>query len=506
MTFARELPDRTVQGPSGGRKRRVLIVDLNNLCTYPTLAIGLLTASLRDAGYDVQVLSPLAHDVVGAPREHPETLGDHLFRRVQLSTSPSFRVAKEILRSMRVAWRDRAHPKVMEVTTQALAARPDVVLLSAYLQHHASVVAIARLARQLGVPLLLGGPVFNHDVITEEWRRIPGLTAIVGGEADLSAPQLVAAALDGGDLLRIAGVTLPDGRRSPPSQPLRPLEAAPVPDFTDFPWDRYPVRVVPIMATRGCQWDRCKFCGDVSTVNGRTFRSRSIESVMAEMREQSRRHNTKNFVFIDLKLNSQPSLLRGIVERIQSDIPGARWIGTVHVDTRKDSGLSRPELISAVAAGLGRVGFGLESGSQRLLDAMDKGCTVARNSEFLHHAYEAGLSVRCTMFKGYPGEVAEDLEQTAEFLEKHSKLIDRIRFNDFTIMTGSPVYERVMGSGDVDGLKVIRHEPRHARTQYRNKTSEGLAYRRAKARVLRAVFAINRKQIRPSAREFDGLM
>jgi hypothetical protein len=227
---------------------------------------------------------------------------------------------------------------------------------------------------------------------------------------------------------------------------------------------------------------------------------------MAEMREQSRRHSTKNFIFIDLKLNSQPSLLRGIVENIQSDIPGARWIGTVHVDTRKDSGLTRPELVSAVAAGLGRIGFGLESGSQRLLDAMDKGCTVERNSEFIHHAYEAGLSVRCTMFKGYPGETVDDLEQTAEFVEEHSRLIDRIRFNDFSIMTGSLIYQRVMSSGGVAGLKVVRHEPRHARTLYWNKASESFAYRRAKARVLRAVFAVNRKQIRSTAREFDGLM
>lgn len=506
MTFASLPPDRPVPARSAARAGRVLIVDLHNLCIYPTLAIGLLTASLREAGYGVQVLSPLAHDVMAPPREHPETLRDHLFRRLQLSSSPTFGLAKEFLRSMRAAWRDRAHPKVLELTTEALAARPDVILLSAYLQHYASVVAIAQLAKQLGIPVLLGGPVFNHDVITEAWRGIPGVTAIVGGEADLSAPQLVAAVRAGADLLRFAGVTLPDGRRSPASPPLRPLEAAPAPDFTDFPWDRYPVRVVPIMATRGCQWDRCKFCGDVSTVNGRTFRSRSIDSVMAEMCEQSRRHDTRNFVFIDLKLNSQPSLLRGIVERVQSEIPGARWIGTVHVDTRADSGLSRPELVAAVAAGMGRIGFGLESGSQRLLDAMDKGCTVERNSEFIHHANEAGLSVRCTMFKGYPGEEVEDLERTAEFLEKHSKLIDRIRFNDFTIMTGSPVYERVLASGEVAGLKVVRHENRHARTLYRYKTSEGLAYRRAMARVLRAVYAVNRKQIRPSAREFDGLM
>jgi CheY-like chemotaxis protein len=39
-----------------------------------------------------------------------------------------------------------------------------------------------------------------------------------------------------------------------------------------------------------------------------------------------------------------------------------------------------------------RVSFGLETGSQRLLDAMDKGCTIERNSAFIHEAHEAGIS------------------------------------------------------------------------------------------------------------------
>lgn len=487
--------------------RRVLIVDLNNLCTYPTMAIGLLTAALRGAGYQVQVLSPLAHDVVGTPREHAETLKDHLIRRVQLSTSPSFRLAQDAIRSARAALRNRPHPKVVEMTTKALAEGPDVVLLSAYLQHHPSVVALAALTKAAGIPLLLGGPVFNNPEITRAWLRIPGVTAIFGGEADFALPRMVAAVLDGDDLLRFPGMTLADGRRAPGAPPLRPLENTPIPDYSDFPWDRYPVRVAPVMAARGCQWDRCKFCSDVSSVSGRTFRSRSAEAVLTEMREQWLRHQVKTFIFIDLKLNSQPSLLRGIVDGIQAHVPGARWIGTVHVDTRKDNGLSRAELLAAHAAGLRRIGFGLESGSQRLLDSMDKGCSIERNSEFIHHAHEAGLSLRCTMFKGYPGETAEDLELTADFLERHGDLIDRIQYTDFTLMTGTPIYDEIKDSqGNFKGLRVVRHEPRMARSRYWNTAAENHAYRRAKARVLRAVYAVNRRPIRTGAREFDGLM
>jgi radical SAM superfamily enzyme YgiQ (UPF0313 family) len=326
---------------------------------------------------------------------------------------------------------------------KALETRPDAILLSAYLQHHATVVEIGKLAQRAGVPLLLGGPAFTSNEASDHWRLVPGLRALVAAEVDLEIAAMVSALCKGEDLLRFDGVTLPDGRRSKPARPLNRLDSVPVPDFTDFPWDRYPVRIVPLMASRGCQWNKCNFCSDIISVSGRTFRTRSVESVLHEMREQARRHGTRNFLFLDLKLNSNPGLLRGIVERVQNEVRGAQWIGTVHVDQRSDNGLSRQELKSAVAAGMRRVSFGLESGSQRLLDLMDKGCTVEKNSEFIHDAHGAGLSIRCTMFKGFPGETADDLRLTVEFLERHSHLIDRIRFNDFSIPDGTPIFHAV---------------------------------------------------------------
>jgi radical SAM superfamily enzyme YgiQ (UPF0313 family) len=336
---------------------------------------------------------------------------------------------------------------------------------------------------------------------------VPGLTALVGAEADLSVRDIVAAACEGRDLLGFDGVVLPDGRRGPAAKPLRMLDAVPVPDFTDFPWDRYPVRIVPMMASRGCQWSRCNFCSDILSVSGRTFRNRSVESVMHEMREQARRHATTNFLFLDLKLNSNPHLLRGIVENVQRNVRGAQWIGTVHVDGRQDNGLSRSELRAAVTAGMRRVSFGLESGSQKMLDAMDKGCTVEGNSEFIRNAHEAGLSVRATMFKGYPGETAADVEMTADFLERHAAFIDRIRFNDFSILPGTPVEQAVsLDPARYPNFEVVRQDHRNARVYYRNRETGGHAYRKAKARVIRIVHEINRRKLRSSAREFDGLM
>ena len=228
--------------------------------------------------------------------------------------------------------------------------------------------------------------------------------------------------------------------------------------------------------------------------------------ILAELEEQAARHETRNFLFLDLKLNSDPATWNGVIDGIAERLPGAEWIGTVHVDGRERNGLSRAELDRAVAAGMRRVSFGLESGSQRLLDAMQKGSSVERCARFIRDAHAAGLSVRCTMFKGFPGETAADLELTARFLEDHGECIDRVRFNEFSLIEGTPIAERIRERPDDVPLRVLDWNARGAVATYRHEATEAPAYRRAKARVLRAVSAINRRPIRQEASAFDGLM
>lgn len=262
-----------------------------------------------------------------------------------------------------------------------------------------------------------------------------------------------------------------------------------------------------MMAGRGCQWDKCTFCSDVVTVSGRTFRTRSVQNVLLEMEEQARRCSTTSFVFLDLKLNSYPDMIRGIASEIQRHVYGAEWIGTVHVDLRKDNGLSRTDLKAAAQGGMRRINFGLETGSQTLLDRMHKGTSVERNAEFIRDAYDAGLSIRCSMFKGYPGETVDDLDKSVSFLEKHGKWIDRIRFSDFSLLDGTPVESDARASDKTGGnLRIIRHLDPKARSEYVLKKADQRAYSRSLNKLLGMVYEINRRQLRPSARQFDGLM
>jgi hypothetical protein len=141
--------------------KKVLLVDLNNFATFPTLPIGLLVASLRNSGFDAEVISPLALDVPATQREKKENIIDHWKRKLHLSNQPTLLWIRNNARRLRNYWNSRPHPRVIKETSKALDTQPDIILLSAYLQHYQTVAKIGRLAKKRGIPLLLGGPVFN---------------------------------------------------------------------------------------------------------------------------------------------------------------------------------------------------------------------------------------------------------------------------------------------------------------------------------------------------------
>lgn len=489
-------------------RTRALLVDLNNYARYPTLAIGYLVASLRSAGTDVDVLCPLSHGVPALERERRETPWDQLQRRVYFSGNRVLLRNNERLRTWRSRYTQRPHPVVIEETKRAIdRRRPDVLLLSAYLDHYPSVVALAGIANERDIPVLLGGPMFNLPEVADEWIGIPGLTAIAGAEVDLTLPGIVASLVEGNDLAKHPGMLLPDGRRGPAAPPLHNLERLPVPDFDDFPWDRYPGRVIPIMTGRGCSWGRCQFCSDVVTANGRGFRSRPLDGVLGELSEQSGRYRSRDVIFLDIKLNSDLEVWRGLIDRFQESIPQGRWIGTVHVQARGENGLARDELVAARESGLTRTTFGLESGSQSLNDSMAKGTKLEQTGQFIEDAHAAGISVRATAMLGYPGESADDVRQSVAFFEQYGSLLDRVRMSRFKAIPGTPFHSRYVRNPErFSDLEDFAWNFKFARASYRYRPARARAYRRAQAKLLGLVYDINRRPLRAGAEIFDGLM
>ncbi|MCU0863052.1 MAG: B12-binding domain-containing radical SAM protein [Planctomycetes bacterium] len=492
----------------------VLVVDLNNFARYPTLAVGYLAAVLRRAGHPVTVFSPLMVGVAGVSREARPGRGSLLMakwnHRLATSRSAWLRRTRERIASGR---RSGIVAHQQQVVTAAVARleqeRPAVVLISSYLMYRDACAAICGAARQRGIPVVIGGPYFVQPEVIDAWITMPGLSALIAGEVELELPAILDTLLAGGDPSRHAGVIvpMPGGRRGTIAPPLRELDAVPFPDYRDFPWSAYPQRIVPVVTGRGCGWGVCTFCSDVTSSAGRTYRSRSSDNVLAEIAAHHRDHGVRQFVFTDLKLNSDVRMWRAIAAGIQGIAPGSSWIAAIHAGPGADEGLSAADLQAAASSGCVRLTTGLESGSQRLLEAMKKGTRLERTSELLRTASRAGISMRCTMIIGHHDERAADVHASAEFLAAHHEAIERVSLNRLQLMTGTALHRAVQRHPDrFAGVRVVGERPDLAQVECADPVMHDRDHRRAVMRLLGEVHRINRRPLSPRARAFEGVM
>ncbi len=490
---------------------RVVLIDLNNFSRFPTLPVGLLCAVLRAAGHQVRVLSPFATGMPGIPRGARAGLFGLWDERLRWwSATTNSRLVRGARRKLEARRRPDAGGRSAELERTfetVLDERPDCVLVSTYLMYYELVTRLGRACQARGVPMIVGGPAFHTPETRKAWDGVPGSWGIYAGEGERHVQALLFAVASGERAPRVPGFTPSGGPDGGLADPLTELNMLPYPDYDDFPWDRYPNRIASILSARGCGWGVCKFCSDVVTVNGRGFRSRSLENVLGELAHLHQRYQVKLFCFSDLKLNSDLAVWRGLCAQFQSAVPGAQWTCSVHVGPRPDEGLSEADLVAARKAGLVRITTGLESGSQRLLDAMAKGSRVASYSAFYRAAKRAGISTRATAFSGYPGERAEDLDQTAAFLDEHADCIDRVHFSRFLIQSGTGI-ERALAGGSSSslGLENLQRLPGAASVLHTSRAAQNWSYRLAASRLLAAVHRINRRHLDPIAREFEGAM
>lgn len=488
---------------------RILLVDLNNFSRYPTLSIGYLTTILRNAGHDVDVLSPLSFGVHGFPRQ----VREHAWQRYSRFLShwsavtalkPVHKIRGLLKRNRQIINGKNANT-ILGAVKNSLARSPDVVLISAYTMYYDVCTAIGTLCREQNIPVIVGGNSFVVPEIAAQWAAINGISAVFSGEPEPVLLDLVTNVVQGQDAHQISGVYDNGKCGNFSAAPLQSLDDVPFPDFSDFPWDCYPNRIVPIMTGRGCEWGRCTFCSDVLMSAGRTFRSRSLENVLQEIQYQRDRFGNDLFVFLDLKLNSDLQIWRGLAEHLPRVAPGIRWTASVHVDSRQDNGLSAEDLQRAAQAGLVRITCGLESGSQRVLNSMAKGVKLTRMSSFIKDASAAGISVRLTSIVGYPSEETEDIDKTTDFIAEHREYIERVTLNRFTIMPGVPIQEQLEKQRQsYPHIAVANLDVDYAVVPHRNQRLAKARNLTAAYRLIRATNQVNCKPLLENAREFEG--
>jgi anaerobic magnesium-protoporphyrin IX monomethyl ester cyclase len=164
-----------------------------------------------------------------------------------------------------------------------------------------------------------------------------------------------------------------------------------------------------MVTTRGCPF-HCNWCA--KPIWGQRYHSRSPENVAAEMRWLRETYHPDHIWFADDILGLKPGWLPRLAEALQAQeglIP-FKCLSRADLLTRVG------EVEALASAGAQTVWMGAESGSQKILDAMDKGTRVGQIHEATQRLKQAGIRVGFFLQFGYPGETRADIEKTIQLV------------------------------------------------------------------------------------------
>jgi len=216
--------------------------------------------------------------------------------------------------------------------------------------------------------------------------------------------------------------------------PVRELDTLPPADFSDFPLGDYftPAPVLPVLASRGCQWGRCAFCAHRANYAKR-YRQRSPGNVGTEVRRQMENTRASHFLFCDEQI-SGPRL-----ERLSGELGGAGAVfGLAGLKPGRE--VTRERLEAARSAGCRWMYIGVESLSQRLLDLMEKGTEVEEILRVVRDCRESGITPFTSYIWGFPTQArAEVVAETVLIAENSEYLALPDDGHPFTLEKGSPV-------------------------------------------------------------------
>lgn len=252
--------------------------------------------------------------------------------------------------------------------------------------------------------VIVGGP--HATLMTEETSGVPEFDHVFTHEAEVTLPRMLE--------------NLPAAPRIVRGEMPPDLDALPFVDRTLAPEGEYtglwdlPRPYFSITASRGCLYN-CSFCQPAErAVFGNKVRRRGIDNVLDELEYLAREHGMKSFMIHDDCFTQYYDWVQEFCEKKK-----ARGLDQPFVcQSRADIICRRPDLLERLrAAGLTWAYIGFESGSDRVLQFIRKGVTVAQNLEAAAICRRLGIKIFANYMFGLPTETKEEMAQTVRMIQ-----------------------------------------------------------------------------------------
>lgn len=318
----------------------------------------------------------------------------------------------------------------------------EVVGFSASLvQLMTSLVVARRVAdRDPDVNIVFGGAVLNATLAEELMAEFPFVDVMCYGEGERVVGGVFDALLDA-DRERVSEVPNVTYRHegivySTEEADAVDLEHLPTPDYDEY-FDESLVSDLPmypkvaVETSRGCFYGDCEYC-NLNQQWGPDYRGKSGRSAYEEVRYLVDEYSTTRVLFVDTNITNRRDLLEKLAE---DDIDYECWAEvSAHTNRNRDT-------LSLMAdAGVRNIQIGIESFSQPLLDAFEKGVSVIRNVESLKLCAQFNISVFYNLMIGHPDETTADVQRTLDVID-YAQYYQPPNLAMFTLAIDSPMYE-----------------------------------------------------------------
>jgi len=320
---------------------------------------------------------------------------------------------------------------------------PEIVGISAFTESYPNALAIARQVKEYdaSIPVVMGGP--HPSILPSEVVAHTDVDYVIVGEGEATLVDLTATLGAGGDLGGVAGLVWKDGRGAVVN-PRRPLLdpsdiGLPARDLLSLEFYADPFNV--LTARGGCPY-RCPFCSASHIWDGQ-HRPRDPKAVVDELEMLAVQHGASYVFFIDDIF----TLRRDWVVELLTEMERLRGAITWGCGTRVDR-VDEELLVAMARHGCVGVQFGVESGSQAVLDSV-KGIDKGAALRAVRWAVAAGIKTTASFMVPFPDDTERTIRETFAFMKQLSDEGAEILMSYTTPYPGTAFFERASELGIV---------------------------------------------------------
>ncbi len=213
------------------------------------------------------------------------------------------------------------------------------------------------------------------------------------------------------------------------------MQQVETPIFTD----PRPNPIITLTTSAGCDWAKCSYCHFPQLSSSKTtYLMRDIEHVIRDVKSLEETYSPSYFHVCDTNVSV------GRIEKLADALIESGQKSCFYSFVRSEKKFADPEFCRKIRkAGFFALHFGLESGSQRVLNYVKKGIHLSTVKKIIRNFFEAGIMVNVFVMVGTPGEQVEDIDKTVAFLREELPLIKgEVAISRYYLEKHSAVYQQ----------------------------------------------------------------